>query len=69
MRATVPKNCLQPTAPAFSLRSGTGEIVSYYCRSPLLGEGILLNGERVNLHIAAGGGQTAAGTPLIFGGF
>ena len=47
----------------------TGETVSYYCRSPLLGEGILLNGERVNLHIAAGGGQTAAGTPLIFGGF
>ena len=43
--------------------------VSYYCHSPLLGEGLLLNGERVNLHIAAGRGQTAAGTPLLFGGF
>ena len=43
--------------------------VSYYCHSPLLGEGLLLNGKRVNLHIAAGRGQTAAGTPLLFGGF
>ena len=43
--------------------------VSYYCHSPLLGEGLLLNGEEVNLHIAAGRGQTAAGTPLLFGGF
>lgn len=43
--------------------------VSYYCYSPLLGEGLLLNGKRVNLHIAAGRGQTAAGTPLLFGGF
>ena len=43
--------------------------VSYYCQSPLLGEGLLLNGEEVNLHIAAGRGQTAAGTPLLFGGF
>ena len=42
---------------------------SYYCYSPLLGEGILLNGVRVNLHIAAGKGQTAAGTPVIFGGW
>ena len=43
--------------------------VSYYCHSPLFGEGLLLNGKRVNLHIAAGRGQTAAGTPLLFGGF
>ena len=43
--------------------------VSYYCYSPLFGEGLLLNGKRVNLHIAAGRGQTAAGTPLLFGGF
>ena len=44
-------------------------MVSYYCYSPLFGEGLLLNGKRVNLHIAAGRGQTAAGTPLLFGGF
>lgn len=42
---------------------------NYYCSSPLLGEGVLLRGVRVNLHIAASGSRTAAGTPVIFGGF
>lgn len=42
---------------------------NYYCSSPLLGEGVLLRGVRVNLHIAVSGGRTAAGTPVIFGGF
>lgn len=44
-------------------------VVNYYCFSPLLGGGVVLNGETVNLHIAAGNGRTAAGTPVIFGGF
>lgn len=44
-------------------------VVSYYLYSPMLGGGVLLGGEAVNLHIAVGHGQTAAGTPLIFGGF
>lgn len=44
-------------------------VTNYYCFSPLLGAGILLDGRQVNLHIAVGGGQTAAGTPVIFGGF
>ena len=43
--------------------------VSRYCYSPFLGEGILLNGVCVNLHIAEGEGRTAVGTPVIFGGF
>ncbi len=43
--------------------------VSCYCYSPYLGEGILLNGVCVNLHIAEGEGRTAVGTPVIFGGF
>ena len=42
---------------------------NYYCSSPLLGEGVLLRGVRVNLHIAVSGSRTAAGTPVIFGGF
>ena len=46
-----------------------GGAVSYYCYSPLLGAGILLSGKQVNLHIAVGHGCTAAGTPVIFGGF
>ncbi len=44
-------------------------IRNYYCHSPQLGEGVLLNGVRVNLHIAVSGDRTAAGTPIIFGGF
>lgn len=44
-------------------------VTSYYLYSPLLGEGVLLDGRVVNLQIAVGSGQTAAGTPLIFGGF
>lgn len=44
-------------------------IRNYYCSSPLLGEGVLLRGVRVNLHIAVSGSRTAAGTPVIFGGF
>lgn len=42
---------------------------NYYCSSPLLGEGVLLRGVRVNLHIASDGSCTVAGTPIIFGGF
>lgn len=44
-------------------------ITNYYLYSAALGEGVLLNGVCVNLHIAVNGTYTAAGTPLIFGGF
>lgn len=44
-------------------------VVNYYMYAPALGGGVRLNGKTVNLHIAVGNGQTAAGTPLIFGGF
>ncbi len=44
-------------------------VVNYYCRSPFLGEGVVLMGQNVNLHIAVSEAQTAVGTPLIFGGF
>ncbi len=40
---------------------------SYYLYSPALGGGVFLKGEKVNLQIAVGGGQTVVGTPLIFG--
>ena len=45
------------------------DVTNYYLYAPALGDGLLLAGERVNLHIAVGHGQTAAGTPIIFGGF
>lgn len=44
-------------------------VKNYYLHSPLLGEGVLLCGEEVNLHIVVSGERTAVGTPLIFGGF
>jgi len=44
-------------------------IVNYYCSSPCFTHGVALNGYCVNLHIASDGERTAAGTPLIFGGF
>ena len=43
-------------------------VVNYYLHSPLLEEGVMLQGKCVNLHIAVRENRTAAGTPLIFGG-
>ena len=44
-------------------------VVNYYCYSPVLEGGVVLGGKTVNLHIAVGEDVTAAGTPVIFGGF
>lgn len=44
-------------------------VTNYYLYSPLLGSGVALAGYSVNLHVAVSETQTAAGTPLIFGGF
>lgn len=42
---------------------------NYYFYSPALGEGVEIGNFIVNLHVALSRGMTAAGTPLIFGGF
>ena len=44
-------------------------VTNYYFYSPVLKNGVLLNGQPVNLHVAVGAEKTVAGTPLIFGGF
>lgn len=44
-------------------------VENFYLYSPYLGEGVVLNGVHVNLHLSRDGEKTAAGTPLIFGGF
>ena len=44
-------------------------VTNYYLYSPLLKGGMELCGRFVNLHIAVSSEQTAAGTPIIFGGF
>ena len=44
-------------------------VINYYCYSPLLGPCVRVGEYAVNLHIAVSQTQTAAGTPIIFGGF
>ena len=44
-------------------------VTNYYCYSSALKNGLDLNGKQVNLHVACNGEETAAGTPIIFGGF
>ena len=42
---------------------------SYYCYSPRLKGGIVVNGVKVNLHVAVDGDACVVGSPVIFGGF
>lgn len=66
-------NCAQEIADRFRAEllftETAGGIENYYMYSPMLKGGVELNGYTVNLHIAVSETQTAAGTPLIFGGF
>lgn len=47
----------------------TAETLSYYCYTKEWDNGIIVNGERVNLHIALSETQCVVGTPIIFDGF
>lgn len=44
-------------------------VVNYYCYSSAFEKTVLIGDKAVNLHIACNGSETAAGTPIIFGGF
>ena len=44
-------------------------VTNYYCYTSALKGGVQLGEYCVNLHVAVDKEQTAAGTPLIFGGF
>ncbi len=46
-----------------------GDAVSYYYTVDAWGGGVLIDGKRVNLHIAVGENRVVVGTPVIFGGF
>ena len=63
----------QELKAAFSARELFSEeacgVTNHYLYSPYLGAGVALKGYVVNLHIAVSAEETAAGTPLIFGGF
>ena len=42
---------------------------SYYATSPNLYGGVLINGQKINLHVAISETECVIGTPIIFGGF
>ena len=44
-------------------------VISYYAFSPDLYQGVVIEGEKVNLHIAVRKTEVAVGSPIIFGGF
>ena len=44
-------------------------VAAFYCYTTAWDSGIVVNGQRVNLHIAVGGALCTVGTPIIFGGF
>lgn len=46
-----------------------GGTASFYCYSGDLKDGVILNGKKVNLHIAVRADSVAVGTPIIFGGY
>ncbi len=46
-----------------------GGTVSYYCYSPLLKGGVILDGKKINLHVAVRADSLAVGSPIIFGGY
>ena len=46
-----------------------GDTLSYYCYTPQFGEGVVVNGTCVNLHLAISAERMALGYPIIFGGF
>lgn len=46
-----------------------GGVTNYYCYSPCFTESVWIGGYFVNFHVAVSAERTAAGTPLVFGGF
>ncbi len=46
-----------------------GDAYAFYYFTPAWANGILVNGKRVNLHIAVGENRCVIGSPVIFGGF
>lgn len=56
------------TASVVKVEENAG-VVSYYCYSPKLKRGIVIDGAVVNLQIAVKAESMVLGTPIIFGGY
>lgn len=46
-----------------------GGTQSFYAYSKKLGKSVVINGKKINLHIAVAEDSAVVGTPIIFGGF
>lgn len=67
--ATAAEEILRRYRAELCFEEETDGIVSYYCYSPRLGGGVILNGQKINLHIAVRGSSLAVGNPVVFGGY
>ena len=46
-----------------------GGVISYYAYTPRWANGVLISGQKINLHVAVSGERCVVGTPIIFDGF
>lgn len=46
-----------------------GNLFSYYAYTPRWADGISVDGQTINLHVAVSGARCVVGTPIIFDGF
>lgn len=44
-------------------------VISYYAYSPKISDGVYLQGQKVNLHVAVCDSRAVIGSPIIFDGF
>ena len=44
-------------------------LFSYYAYTPRWADGVFVDGQKINLHVAVSGGRCVVGTPIIFDGF
>ena len=63
------KNIIKQSSAKLLLIEQAGGVCSYYAYSKNLGDGVVVNGQKVNLHVAISGERLVVGTPIIFGGF
>ena len=68
-RESVLENVLQAYGGEILFEEGAGDSHSYYCFTKKWTDGVILNGQFVNLHIAFNGECCTIGVPMIFGGF
>lgn len=68
-RETVAENVLKKYGAQLVFVEQTGETVCYYGITPRFGQGVLVNGKSVNVHVAVSQTECIVGYPIIFGGF